>query len=150
MPTIAAQVGHTMILTKSMDSSGNLARATRLENKDVLLLLQSQYLKYVWARSFYLYMVKLREEKSGLRCCSAGAIGSQVRKLSRAVLLRGQWCPWKPEGSDLPGAGVTDECELPDVWMLRIGLRSSRRAVYALNNWAISPSLASSFFFPLK
>jgi hypothetical protein len=48
-----------------------------------------------------------------------------------------------------PGAGVTDEYELPDLWVLGTGLRSSGRTVHALNHCAISPSLGCGFFFLL-
>lgn len=47
------------------------------------------------------------------------------------VCLLDYRCPWKPK-SETPGAGVTDNCELPSVG-LNIEHESSARTAYACN-----------------
>lgn len=41
------------------------------------------------------------------------------------------------DGEGAPGAGITGGCELLS-WLLGTKVRSSRRAVITLDNWAIS------------
>lgn len=144
-----------MILTKFMDSPGSLARATKLEDRDALLLLQSQYLGYVCARGFYLYTNKLREEKSGLWCCSTGATAAKSKPFKSCSVSGSMYSlalvPLETRGIGPPGAGVTDEHEPPDVWMLETGLRTSGRAVDALTTEpSPQPWGALSSFFPCK
>lgn len=49
------------------------------------------------------------------------------------------WFPWKSEGIESPGTGVTDSCELPEgCWETNLGPGSSARAARVLTCQAIS------------
>lgn len=49
-------------------------------------------------------------------------------------------CPWRPEGSDSPGAGVPGGCKQEMMWVLSTEPGTYETAVSALNFWAISPA----------